>query len=187
MCSLVLSANVGLHQSSGILNAVFVTRDAVLPELLEPGALCGCIGCLWNTCGSEGLLAAGSWLAFRGEGKRIRTIRNYERWHFEIMYVLWLTGSKVLVSTKQVHNSLREQVVLYVWTQFHLFKVLWQDTISVVRNEKFISSPGTALSRTFLFSMQYPSICFAVRKWLFSVVMRVGTSKISWSENSTRD
>jgi len=33
------------------------------------------------------------------------------------MYVLWLAGSKVLVSTKQVHNSLREQVVLHVWTQ----------------------------------------------------------------------
>lgn len=28
-------------QSSGILNAVLVTRDAALPALLEPGARCG--------------------------------------------------------------------------------------------------------------------------------------------------
>lgn len=106
MCAWVLSANVGLHQSSGFLNAVFVTWDAVLPALWEPGAPYDCISCLWNICGSDGLLAAGSWLAFRGEGERVRTINNYERWHFEIICVLWLSGSKVLVSTKQVHNSL---------------------------------------------------------------------------------
>jgi len=77
LCVWILSINVGLHQSSGILNAVFVTWDAALPALLEPGAPCGCTSCLWNTCESDGLLAAGNWLVFRGEGERVRTIKNY--------------------------------------------------------------------------------------------------------------
>lgn len=72
------SCKCAFPQSSGILNAVFVTEDAALPALLEPGALHSCSSCPSNTCGSDGLLAAGSWLVFRAKGENVRMIKNYK-------------------------------------------------------------------------------------------------------------